>query len=181
VRPVAPDAVIALDLSRLGGLDTVDAAFLAQALGPERLRSLLHDAAGLDRDPLALLDAVALAVRESPAAAHRTAAQRRARTARTYAQLEQITLDALPKVALLTFIVGAVIASLGATMLGNFGACIYTIDLVGFSFLREFGILLESILLGGHTAACTAQNGSMKAIEEIDPMRALASIRSNCL
>jgi len=90
------------------------------------------------------------------------------------AQLEQIGLDALPIVALLTFMVGAVIAFLGATVLSGFGASIYTIDLVGFSFLREFGILLASILMAGRTAsAFAAQIGSMKINEEIDAIQAL--------
>ena len=43
------------------------------------------------------------------------------------------------------------------------------VDLVAFSFLREFGVLLTAILIAGRTAsAFTAQIGSMKANEEID-------------
>nr|WP_232310993.1 ABC transporter permease [Herbaspirillum autotrophicum] len=90
------------------------------------------------------------------------------------AQIEQTGLDAVPIVALLTFMVGAVIAFLGATVLANFGASIYTVDLVAFSFLREFAVLLTAILMAGRTAsAFTAQIGSMKANEEIDAIRAL--------
>src|SRR5690606_3795654 len=48
-----------------------------------------------------------------------------------------------------------------------------TINLVGFSFLREFAVLLTAILMAGRTAsAFTAQLGSMKANEEIDALRA---------
>lgn len=90
------------------------------------------------------------------------------------AQIEVTGLNALPIVALLTFMVGAVVAFLGATILQTFGATIYTVDLVAFSFLREFGVLLTAILLAGRTAsAYTAQIGSMKANEEIDAIRAL--------
>lgn len=90
------------------------------------------------------------------------------------AQIEVTGLNALPIVALLTFMVGAVVAFLGATILESFGATIYTVDLVAFSFLREFGVLLTAILLAGRTAsAYTAQIGSMKANEEIDAIRAL--------
>ena len=47
-------------------------------------------------------------------------------------------------------------------------------DLVAFSFLREFGVLLTAILIAGRTAsAFTAQIGSMKANEEIDAIRTL--------
>ncbi|WP_338505056.1 ABC transporter permease [Pseudomonas trivialis] len=90
------------------------------------------------------------------------------------AHLEQVGLDAAPIVALLTFLVGAVVAFLGATVLKSFGATIFTVDLVAFSFLREFGVLLTAILIAGRTAsAFTAQIGSMKANEEIDAIRTL--------
>ncbi|MFV3305568.1 ABC transporter permease [Pseudomonas sp. NY15181] len=90
------------------------------------------------------------------------------------AHMEQTGLDAVPIVALLTFMVGAVVAFLGATVLKKFGAAIYTVDLVGFAFLREFGVLLTAILLAGRTAsAFTAQIGSMKANQEIDAIQAL--------
>jgi phospholipid/cholesterol/gamma-HCH transport system permease protein len=70
--------------------------------------------------------------------------------------------------------VGTVVAFLGATVLQQFGATIYTVNLVAFSFLREFGVLLTAILIAGRTAsAYTAQIGSMKANEEIDALRAL--------
>ncbi|MGX5221268.1 MULTISPECIES: MlaE family ABC transporter permease [Pseudomonas] len=88
--------------------------------------------------------------------------------------LQQTGLNAVPIVALLTFLVGAVVAFLGATILADFGASIYTINLVAFSFLREFGVLLTAILMAGRTAsAFTAQIGSMKANEEIDAIRTL--------
>ncbi|MCP1453409.1 ABC transporter permease [Pseudomonas kilonensis] len=88
--------------------------------------------------------------------------------------IEQTGLDAAPIVALLTFLVGAVVAFLGATVLADFGASIFTVDLVAFSFLREFGVLLTAILMAGRTAsAFTAQIGSMKANEEIDAIRTL--------
>ncbi|EXF94405.1 ABC transporter permease [Pseudomonas fluorescens HK44] len=90
------------------------------------------------------------------------------------AHIEQTGLDAAPIVALLTFMVGAVVAFLGATVLASFGASIFTVDLVAFSFLREFGVLLTAILMAGRTAsAFTAQIGSMKANEEIDAIRTL--------
>ncbi|MFJ2983623.1 MULTISPECIES: ABC transporter permease [unclassified Pseudomonas] len=88
--------------------------------------------------------------------------------------IEQTGLDAAPIVALLTFLVGAVVAFLGATVLADFGATVFTVDLVAFSFLREFAVLLTAILMAGRTAsAFTAQIGSMKANEEIDAIRTL--------
>lgn len=88
------------------------------------------------------------------------------------AQIEECALNAVPIIAMLTFMVGAVIAFLGATILAGFGASIYTINLVTFSFLREFAVLLTAILVAGRTAsAFTAQLGSMKVNEEIDAIR----------
>lgn len=90
------------------------------------------------------------------------------------AQIQETGLNAVPIVALLTFMVGAVIAFLGATVLADFGATVYTVNLVAFSFLREFAVLLTAILMAGRTAsAFTAQLGSMKANEEIDAIRML--------
>lgn len=90
------------------------------------------------------------------------------------AHLEKTSLDAVPIIALLTFLVGAVVAFLGATVLTNFGASIFTVDLIAFSFLREFGVLLTAILVAGRTAsAFTAQIGSMRVNEEIDALRVL--------
>ncbi|MBS0555554.1 MAG: ABC transporter permease [Proteobacteria bacterium] len=99
---------------------------------------------------------------------------RRWRLTALAANLEKTALDAVPIVALLTFLVGAVVAFLGATVLADFGASIFTVDLVAFSFLREFGVLLTAIIVAGRTAsAFTAQIGSMRANEEIDAIRVL--------
>ena len=88
--------------------------------------------------------------------------------------MEQTGLDALPIIALLSFMVGAVITFLGAVVLREFGASVFAVELVSFSFLREFGVLLTAILLAGRTAsAFTAQIGAMKSREEIDAIRTL--------
>ncbi|WP_297794548.1 ABC transporter permease [uncultured Marinobacter sp.] len=90
------------------------------------------------------------------------------------ASVQDTGLNALPIVALLTFLVGAVVAFLGATVLESFGATIYTVNLVAFSFLREFGVLLAAILLAGRTASSfTAHIGAMKVNEELDAIRTL--------
>ena len=68
---------------------------------------------------------------------------------------------------------GAVVAFL-AQRYNPISASIYTVNLVAFAFLREFGVLLTAILMAGRDCQCvTAQIGSMKANEEIDAMRAL--------
>jgi len=99
---------------------------------------------------------------------------RRWRVTPLFFHIEQTGLDAVPIVALLSFLVGAVVAFLGATVLRDFGASVFTVELVGYSFLREFGVLLTAILIAGRSgSAFTAQIGSMKAREEIDAIRTL--------
>lgn len=92
----------------------------------------------------------------------------------TVHHMQQSGLDALPLVSLLSFLVGAVVAFLGATVLRDFGAELFVVDLTTYAFLREFGVLLTAILLAGRTAsAFTAQIGTMKSREEIDAIRTL--------
>jgi phospholipid/cholesterol/gamma-HCH transport system permease protein len=88
--------------------------------------------------------------------------------------MEQVGLDAVPLVALLCYLVGAVIAFLGSDILRDFGATIFVVELVSISFLREFAVLLTSIILAGRTAsAFTAQIGAMVSREEVDAIRTL--------
>lgn len=89
-------------------------------------------------------------------------------------QMDSTGLNALPIVAVLSFFVGAVIAFLGASLLGQFGAQVFTVELIGISMLREFGVLLTAILLAGRSAsAYAAAIGSMKMNQEIDAMEVM--------
>ncbi len=102
------------------------------------------------------------------------ASPRRWRLTPLAVQIEQAGLNAVPIIVLLTFLVGAVVAFLGATVLREFGAALYTVDLIVYSFLREFGVLLTAIMVAGRSgSAFTAQLGSMKSREEIDAIRTL--------
>ena len=88
--------------------------------------------------------------------------------------MEEAGIDALPIAGLMSFLVGAVVAFMGAKTLRIFNAEIFTVELVALSVLREFGVLLTAILLAGRSgSAFTAQIGSMKIREEIDALRAL--------
>ncbi|MDO5505289.1 MAG: ABC transporter permease [Pseudoxanthomonas suwonensis] len=98
----------------------------------------------------------------------------RIRLTSTVHHMEQVGLDAVPLVLLLSFLVGAVIAFLGANVLRDFGMTIFVVELVSIAFLREFGVLLTAIILAGRTAsAFTAQIGSMVSREEVDAIRTL--------
>ena len=99
---------------------------------------------------------------------------RRFRLTATVHHMEQVGLDAVPLVVLLSYLVGAVLAFLGSTILRDFGAEIFVVELVSIAFLREFAVLMTAIVLAGRTAsAFTAQIGAMKSREEIDAIRAL--------
>ena len=90
------------------------------------------------------------------------------------AHVERAGVEAAPLVGLLSLMIGGVLAFLGADMLARFGASIFTVNLVSFGFLREFGVLLAAILVAGRSAsAFAAEIGSMKAREEIDAMRVI--------
>ncbi|SDY62046.1 phospholipid/cholesterol/gamma-HCH transport system permease protein [Lysobacter sp. yr284] len=98
----------------------------------------------------------------------------RFRPTATVHHMEQVGLDAVPLIALLCYLVGAVVAFLGSTILKDFGATIFVVELVSIAFLREFGVLLTAIVLAGRTAsAFTAQIGAMVSREEVDAIRTL--------
>ena len=99
---------------------------------------------------------------------------KRMRWRSTFHHMEEAGLNAIPIVGLMAFLIGAVVAYMGAKVLQLFNADIFTVELVGISVLREFGVLLAAILVAGRSgSAFTAQIGSMKIREEIDAMRVL--------
>lgn len=90
------------------------------------------------------------------------------------AVMEEAGLDAMPIIAFLSFFVGMVVAFIGATTLSDFDLEIYTVELIGYSMLREFGVVLSGIVLAGRTnSSFTAQIGTMKMRQEIDAMQTL--------
>ena len=92
----------------------------------------------------------------------------------TFHHMEEAGLNAIPIIGLMSFLIGSVVAFMGAKILQMFNADIFTIELVGIAVLREFGVLLSAILIAGRSgSAFTAQIGSMKIREEIDAMRVL--------
>lgn len=81
---------------------------------------------------------------------------------------------ALPIVTLIAFLVGVIIAFLGAVVLRRFGADYYVSYLVGYGMLREMAALMTGIIMAGRTGAgFAAELGSMKITEEIDAFRTL--------
>ncbi len=87
---------------------------------------------------------------------------------------EEAGVNALPIIALLAFFIGAVVAFLGANLLGRFGASLFTVDLVALAVLREFGVMMMALILAGRSnSAFTAHIGAMKMRQEVDAMQVL--------
>jgi phospholipid/cholesterol/gamma-HCH transport system permease protein len=83
-------------------------------------------------------------------------------------------LEALPIVGLMSFLIGVVLAFQGASQLRQFGAEIFTVDLLALSILREIGVLMTAIIVAGRSgSAFTAQIGTMVVNEEVDALRTL--------
>ena len=89
-------------------------------------------------------------------------------------RFDVVGVRALGIIGLMSFLVGIVIAQQGAVQLRQFGAEIYTINLIGRSSLKELGVLMTAIMVAGRSgSAFAAQIGSMKLNEEIDAMRTI--------
>ena len=98
----------------------------------------------------------------------------RFRLAPTVSLMERAGLDALPIVATTTFFVGATIAFLGTDLLAQFGAQIFSVELVGIGVLREFGVLVTAIILAGRSASSfAAEIGAMRMNQEVDAMQVM--------
>ena len=83
--------------------------------------------------------------------------------------IQQCGPEALGIVALINFLIGMILAFVGATELAQFGASIYTADLVAVATVREMACIMTGIIICGRTgAAFAAQLGTMKVNQEIE-------------
>lgn len=89
-------------------------------------------------------------------------------------QFELIVLRAIPIVALISIVVGAIITQQSILQLRNFGVAIYVVDLSAILMLREVGLLLAAIMIAGRSgSAITAEIGSMRMREELDALNVM--------
>jgi phospholipid/cholesterol/gamma-HCH transport system permease protein len=99
---------------------------------------------------------------------------RRFRLTSAVYHLFRVGWQAVPIMALITFLIGAIIAQQGIFHFRKFGADAYVVDMVGILVLREIGVLIVSIMSAGRSgSAYTAELGSMKMREEIDALRTM--------
>jgi phospholipid/cholesterol/gamma-HCH transport system permease protein len=88
--------------------------------------------------------------------------------------LQECGAQALPIVTLISFLVGAILAFIGAVQLQQFGAQIYVANLVGLAMVLEMGAMMTAIIMAGRTgAAFAAQLGTMQVNQEIDALTTL--------
>ncbi len=84
---------------------------------------------------------------------------------------ERVGADALPIVALISFLLGLILAFQSAVPMKRYGAEVFVADLIGLGMVRELGSLITAILLAGRTgAAFAAEIGTMRVNQEIDAL-----------
>ncbi|MGZ8261124.1 MAG: MlaE family ABC transporter permease [Caldimonas sp.] len=99
---------------------------------------------------------------------------RRLRLRELSAQFEQVCLNAIPVVSLVTLLIGVVVTYLLGLQAKQYGANIFVVDGIGIGATREFAPIIVAIIVAGRSgAAFTAQLGSMRLTEETDAIRTL--------
>jgi len=99
---------------------------------------------------------------------------RRLRIKELAAQFEQVGINAIPVVALVTFLIGVVFAYLLGLQAEKYGASIFVVDGVALGMAREFSPIIVAVIVAGRSgAAFTAQLGTMRLTEETDAIRVL--------
>jgi phospholipid/cholesterol/gamma-HCH transport system permease protein len=99
---------------------------------------------------------------------------RRMRGPAIIANMHRAGVNAIPIVALLSFLVAIVLAYQGMAELRRFGAEIFAARLTVSSMLREMGVLITAILVAGRSGSAFASEiGVMKVNEEIDAMKTM--------
>jgi phospholipid/cholesterol/gamma-HCH transport system permease protein len=87
---------------------------------------------------------------------------------------ERVGVDGLPIVALISVLLGMILAFQSAVPMKRFGAEIFVADLIGLSMLRELGPLMTAILLAGRSgAAFAAEIGTMRVNQEVDALETM--------
>jgi phospholipid/cholesterol/gamma-HCH transport system permease protein len=90
------------------------------------------------------------------------------------AQFEQVCIQAIPVVVLVTFLIGVVLAYLFGLQAEKYGANILVVDAVAIGTCRELAPIIVAVIVAGRSgAAFTAQLGTMLLTEEIDAIRTL--------
>jgi len=88
--------------------------------------------------------------------------------------IQECGVQALPIVTLINFLVGMIIAFVGAVQLQKFGASLYVADLVAIATARELGCLMTAVIMAGRTGSgFAAQLGTMQVNQEIEALETM--------
>jgi len=83
--------------------------------------------------------------------------------------------QALPIVALLSFIIGLILALQSGVLLKDFGAGVFLADLLSVTMVREMGPLITAIIVAGRSGSAIASEiATMQVTEEIDALKMMA-------
>lgn len=89
-------------------------------------------------------------------------------------RFEVVGVHALGIIGLMSLLVGIVIAEQGAVELRQFGAEVFTVNLIGRAAMKELGVLMTAIMVAGRSGSSfAAELGSMKLAEEVAAMRTI--------
>jgi len=107
---------------------------------------------------------------------------RRIRLTSIVSHMQQVGLNAMPIVGLLSFLIGVVLTFISGDQLQKFGAGIFIVNLIGLGVLRELGILITAIIvaaapvppsrLKSEPGRSTRRSDAMRTIG-LDPMEVL--------
>jgi len=93
------------------------------------------------------------------------------RTDDTFLYMQKTGVDALPIVALISLLLGLIMAFMSSVQLQQFGANIYVASLVSLAMVRELGPIMTAIIVAGRSgSAFAAEIGTMKISEEVDAL-----------
>lgn len=129
---------------------------------------------GSVRQALQTRDALAFFGRIVVTALKSLRSARRLRVPSVTRHVYETGIQAIPIVALIAFLISVIVAYLGAQQLKQFGAEIFTVDLVAIAVLREMGVLLTAIIVAGRSgSAFAAEIGVMRLNDEVDALRSI--------
>lgn len=89
--------------------------------------------------------------------------------------IQEAGAEALPIITIISFLVGVILAYVGAAQLRQFGAEIFVADIVAIGIVREMGPMMAAVIMAGRTGASyAAALGTMKVNQEIDAFKTMA-------
>lgn len=147
----------------------------SETLPDEERLSVFHGIGKATYDFFRALDAIFIFMGETTCALGRLILNPRLfRKKEFFVQLELGCVNAIPICAMVTFLIGVVVAYLFAGQFEKYGAHVFIVDAVSLAMCRELSPIIIAIIVAGRSgSAYTAQIGTMKINEEIDAMKIL--------